>query len=90
MQRRRWIMWGTVGLVVLALLVWGLQPSPLWADIQPATRGPLQLLVVEEGQTRLHDRFLIMAPVDGFLLRHEREVGDPVAVGEVLAQQVGS
>lgn len=80
------MMWGAVAVTVIGLLAWGLQPSPQWADIQPVTRGALQLLVAEEGQTRLHDRFTVYAPVDGYLLRHDHEVGDPVAVGEVLAR----
>jgi len=50
------------------------------------TRGPLAVTVDEEGQTRVRDRYVVAAPVSGRLQRIEREEGDAVAAGDVVAR----
>jgi HlyD family secretion protein len=70
---------------VLALLVWGFWPAPLLVESSMATRAPLRVTVEEEGQTRVKDRFVISAPVAGYLQRITLEVGDAVNQGQPLA-----
>jgi len=75
-----------IGLLVLAAMVYLFLPDP--SQVQAATvhRGPLQVIVEEEGETRVVDRYVITAPVDAFLQRLDLEVGDPVAAGQVIAR----
>jgi len=74
-----------LGLVLLALLVWGFWPRPVLVESAVAVHAPLSVTVEEEGQTRVKDRFIISAPVAGYLQRSALEVGDAVTQGQTLA-----
>ena len=49
-------------------------------------RGDVRVEVVDEGRTRMHDVYVISAPVTGRVLRVEVEPGDEVAAGAVVAR----
>jgi len=66
-------------------LAWGLWPRPVRVETGEVAQRPLQVLVEEEGRTRVKDRYGLDAPVAGFLRRIELEVGDAVQQGEALA-----
>ncbi len=44
------------------------------------------MTVEEEGKTRVRDRFVLSAPVAGFMRRIDIDVGDKVQKGETLAE----
>jgi HlyD family secretion protein len=71
-------------------LVAGLAAVALWpeaapVDVMAIARGPLQVTVEDEGETRVRERFVISAPVAGRLRRVELEPADPVVRGQVVA-----
>jgi len=72
-------------LAVAAALAWGFWPGPVPVEGVPVVRAPLQVTVEEEGRTRVKDRFVISAPVAGYLRRIQLEVGDAVTQGQTLA-----
>jgi len=74
---------GLSGLVIALVLV-AAWPSALPADFATVERGALQVTVDEEGETRVHDRFLVSAPVAGRVLRIELEPGDAVQRGRTV------
>lgn len=74
-----------LGLVLLALLVWGFWPGPVLVESAVAVHAPLSVTVEEEGHTRVKDRFVISAPVAGYLQRSALKVGDAVSQGQTLA-----
>ena len=61
------------------------EPAQLVASA-PVQRGELQASFVEEGKTRLKQRYVITAPVAGTLRRVTLQPGDAVRAGQVLAQ----
>jgi len=71
-------------LVVLAVL-WAFMPRPVPVETAKVSRGPLRVTVEEEGKTRLRDRFVVSAPVAGYVRRVDLEVGDPVKRGQAVA-----
>ena len=71
--------------VVVALIVFGLMPSPIAVEVARVERGPLRITIDEEGESRAHDRFVVSAPVSGRLERVELHDGDVVRKGAVLA-----
>lgn len=79
------LLWGLAGLVLLAALVWGFLPKPVLVELARAEVGPLEVTFTEQGRTRVRDRFVISAPVAGYLDRVELEVGMPVQTGKTLA-----
>ncbi len=74
----------TVVLVALAL-AWGFWPRPVPIETGEVMRQPLQVTVEEEGRTRVKDRFVMHAPVAGYLRRVELDVGDRAPLGDTLA-----
>lgn len=71
-------------IAIVVLLVWGFMPQPVLVEIAKVTRAPLTVTIEEEGRTRVMDRYVIAAPVDGVTCRVQLHVGDPVKQGEVL------
>lgn len=74
-----------VAAVVALALVWGFWPRPVLIETGEVARRPLQVTVEEEGRTRVKDRYVLYAPVAGYLRRIELDAGDAVALGEPLA-----
>jgi len=75
-------------LVVGAITAVAMWPESISVDQVPVARGPMQVTIDEEGETRVHDRFVVSAPLSGRLQRIELEPGDPVAKGAVVARLV--
>lgn len=78
-------------LVVLALGVVGAiasayRPRPVPVDVEKVTRGTLEVTVTEPGKTRVKDRYVISAPIGGYLERITLRPGDVVEEGQVIAQ----
>ncbi len=74
-----------LALATIALVVISFLPSPLQVETTSVKRGPLQVTIDEEGETRAHDRFVVAAPVAGQLARIELHEGDSVKRGQVVA-----
>ena len=89
-QRRRRVRLFWIGTAVLAALVlaWLMWPRPVEVDVAVIDRGDLQLTLVDEGRTRMHDVYTVSAPVSGRLLRVEVEPGDAVRKGAVIARMM--
>lgn len=73
----------TVGAIAAAVIV-GINPT-ITVDTDVVRRGPLRIVVSEEGQTRVRQHYLVSAPVAGRLTRIGLDEGDVVSQGAVLA-----
>jgi HlyD family secretion protein len=80
--RRILIIAVAIGLV--GLIAWGFMPRPVGVDVREVARGKLSVTVTEEGRTRVIDRYLVSAPIDGYARRIELDVGDAVVAGQEL------
>lgn len=85
-QFRRRLLWSIVVISIAALIAYALWPSPVSVGTALVGRGPLQVTVDQEGETRVHDRFIISAPVPGRLMRVDLEDGDPVRLNQIVAR----
>lgn len=77
-----------VGLVVAGFFALALIPKRLPVDIITVERGDLLVTVDEDGKTRVKDRYVIDAPLDGHVGRIDLRPGDPVEAGTVVARIV--
>lgn len=84
-ELRRRILILTVAAAVVLGLIYGFLPKPVAVDVVTARRGPLRVTIEEEGRTRVQDRFIISAPVAGYLQRIDLQVGDQVKSGDEVA-----
>jgi HlyD family secretion protein len=73
-----------ISMLVLVLLAWGFWPRPVLVELVEAQRASMTVTIEEEGRTRVIDRFIISAPVDGVACRVQLEVGDTVQAGQTL------
>lgn len=71
-------------LLSMGLLVWGFWPQPILVETTHAKQAPLTVSIEAEGQTRVIDRYVISAPVNGMTCRLHLKVGDEVMQGQVL------
>ena len=74
--------------LVLALLTVAMWPETIPVEVGPVSRGPLVVTLDEEGETRVHDRFVVSAPVSGRVLRIDLEPGDTVVRGKTVIARV--
>ena len=71
-------------LLTVALLVYGFWPQPVPVETVSVTRAPMTVTIEEEGRTRVVDRYVVAAPVDGVTCRVDLDVGDAVQQGQAL------
>lgn len=73
-----------IAVLLTGLMIWGFWPKPILVEVIPARYAPLTITIEEEGRTRVIDRYVIAAPVNGVTCRQELNVGDNVTQGQVL------
>jgi HlyD family secretion protein len=63
-----------------------LRPARVAVETARVTRGPMQVTVDEEGETRVRDRYVVTAPVAGRVARIPWREGDSVTTGRIVAR----
>lgn len=76
-----WLLSGTAAVIA----AWGFWPRALIVETARIERGPLSVSFSEEARTRLHDRWLVSAPLDGIAERIVLRPGDAVVAGQAVA-----
>lgn len=77
-------LYGGATAIIIALVVWSLQPKAIPAEIGKVTKGDFEQTIIEDGMTRIKNRYVVSAPVDGVLPRVEWNEGDSVKKGQHL------
>ena len=85
-RRARSLFWLLVAVAAVLVVFMALRPQPVWVEAVTAQRQPLEVTIVEEGQTRVQDRYVVSAPVNGYLRRIELQVGDRVEQNQLLTR----
>lgn len=82
-QLRHAIPW--LGAVLLvALIVAGLWPRPVLVETARVATGPLRVTINEEGKTRITQRYVVAAPVTGYLRRITLKPGARISANDAL------
>jgi len=80
------------GLLVAAaaggLLAVALWPRAVAVDVATVTRGPLTVTIDEDGDTRVHHRFVVSAPLAGRVERIDLDPGDTVQKGVTVVARL--
>jgi HlyD family secretion protein len=84
-RRVRWL-WGVAVLMFALVTLWLLWPNALEVDTATVDRGDVRVDLVDQARTRMHDIYVVSAPVAGRVLRVEVEPGDHVAANSVVAR----
>jgi HlyD family secretion protein len=75
---------------IVAAMVAGMWPKPVRVETAGVTRGPLTVSVFEEGKTRIRHRYMISAPVAGFLNRVELRPGARIQMNKTVLATIES
>lgn len=84
--KKRWIGVGAGVVVVILLVVLLSGGSAVQVELAEVRRDTVKVVVLEEGQTRLRDTYLLAAPVAGRLERIHLREGDEVGQGALVAR----
>ena len=84
LKRKLWI--AAAFLAVLAALVYGFVPEAMEVETAKVETGPMMVTVDEEGKTLVKDRYVLSAPVPGYMRRLSFDVGDSVARGQTVIE----
>lgn len=74
-----------VAAMALALAWFLFVPDPVPVEVVQVTRGPMQVSINNQGQVRVHDKYIVAAPFAAELERIELHEGDPVRRNDVVA-----
>lgn len=77
-----------IAFVVIAALYLAIRKPPYQVDLATVTQGPMTVTIDDEGETRVHDLFVVAAPINGRLTRIELEPGDPVIAGQTVVARM--
>jgi HlyD family secretion protein len=80
---RKLVTWTGI-LVLVGLIGYGLMPKPIEVELGKVVRGPLTVHVVEEGKTRIRNRYVVSAPIAGQMRRVKLKAGDEVIAGKTV------
>ena len=69
-------------LAVVAAVAMAMLPRPVAVDLSTIRRGPLVVTISDDGRTRIRERYVVSAPLDGRLVRIRLKPGDRVIAHE--------
>jgi HlyD family secretion protein len=73
-----------VAAVIVGGLGYAFLPEPADVDLATIERGNVRVTVDEDGKTRIHEKYVVSAPLVGRLLRINLDAGDAVVAGKTL------
>lgn len=77
-------------LLLIGLITWGLWPKPIVIETGVVTTSGLTVTVLEEGKTRVRNRYTVAAPLAGTMQRIPLKPGDTVKANETLLTRIES
>ena len=77
-----------VAAAVVAGLVYSFLPQPVEVDLTKVERGTLRVTVDEDGKTRIREKYVVSAPLNGRILRINMDPGDEVIAGKTLLTMI--
>jgi HlyD family secretion protein len=77
-----------VALAIVGGLVYAFLPTAVEADLVEIERGTLRVTVDEDGKTRIREKYVVSAPLNGRILRISMDPGDEVVAGKTLLTMI--
>jgi HlyD family secretion protein len=77
-----------LAVAAFAALTWALWPKPVAVETARIGQQSIEVLVEEEGKSRIRDIYTVSAPIGGELKRIELEAGAKVVAGETVVAAI--
>lgn len=87
-QIKRFFFWGSLVAMLVIGLAFAFRPQAVVVDTVSVSRGELVVTVDDEGETRVHDIYVLSAPVAGHMRRVVLHAGDPVVALETIVAEI--
>ncbi|MDD3763594.1 MAG: HlyD family efflux transporter periplasmic adaptor subunit [Nevskiales bacterium] len=81
---RRLLLPGAIGAAIVVAIALAYRSPAVGVSAVEVARGPVQVVVEEDGVTRIRERYTVTPPVTGYVSRLDYHVGDPVQAGQLL------
>ena len=85
---KRLTFWGSLLALLVIGLVFAFRPRAIVVDMAEIRRGELVVTVNDEGRTRVHDIYVLSAPVAGQMRRIDLHAGDGVVARETVVAEI--
>lgn len=87
-KQSRLLLWSIIGALLIFALLFLFWPKAVITDMAQVNKDSLQISISDEGKTRVHDIYVLSAPVTGYLRRIAAEVGDQVIISSTVVAQI--
>jgi HlyD family secretion protein len=77
-----------IAVIIIGGLGYAFLPQPVEVDLVDITRGTVRVTVDQEGKTRIHNKYVVSAPLSGRILRITMRPGDEVQAGKTLLTMI--
>jgi HlyD family secretion protein len=84
----RLLLWSVIVALLTLSLIYLFWPRPVIIDMAQLSANELQVTIADEAKTRVHDIYVLSAPVTGHLRRIKAEVGDAVIRSSTVVAQI--
>ncbi|MDH3420504.1 MAG: HlyD family efflux transporter periplasmic adaptor subunit [Gammaproteobacteria bacterium] len=85
---KRLTFWGSLVALLVIGLAFAFRPRAIVVDMTEVRRGELVVTVNDEGRTRVHDIYVLSAPVAGHMRRIDLHAGDVVVARETVVAEI--
>ena len=72
--------------LIIAAIIYGFLPGSVNVETVTVEKSRMRVIIEEEGKTRVMNRFVVSAPVAGYALRIDLDVGDLLNKGDAVTQ----
>jgi len=79
-------MWAAAAAALVFFAVRAFMPKPVPVDAATATKGPMTVTVDEDAKTRVKDRYVVLAPLTGNMVRINFRPGDKITEKKTIAR----
>jgi HlyD family secretion protein len=87
-NRKRILVWTIIAVLVASGLTVAFTPRAVTVDLTTVEPAPMVVTVDEEGETRVHDVFVLSSPVAGRMRRIAAHVGELVVADETVLASI--
>lgn len=86
--QRRIAFWAPIVITGMLVLFWLFRPEAVPVDFADVNRGPIEVSISDEGETRVRDVFVVSAPLPGLMRRIALKPGDDVVAGSTVVARI--
>ena len=83
--KKKHLFYAALGAGLLILMIWAFRPASQPVEFAHVQKGAYEQILHEDGLTRVREKYTVLSPYSGQLMRVERHAGDPVKKGEAVA-----